>query len=228
VITELIARVEDAAKSSGQATYDAFVVAAQPIMLWVDYFGRSNSQDTPGLGLLDGVRSILAEVAACLVMGLSRPALTLMRSEIDLMLAWLYYSEHPREWRYVNATADGYKLKYKLLRTFEVIDPAFKRRFSVLKSVRSRSEEDPYRLLSAHIHLQNEAVLPSLQCLADVVDEATLPQVLELQSETSEYISDVCFSLYASEWVAISVDLTGPLKSRFKSPAQFQEFMRET
>jgi len=47
--------------------------------------------------LLDGAVSSLREVAACSGLGLVRPALLAMRTEIDLILSWLYFKDHSVE-----------------------------------------------------------------------------------------------------------------------------------
>jgi hypothetical protein len=210
--------------SHGQVNVDHFTASARVVLLWIDYFERTHEADATGL--LGALRGILAEVASCIACGLARPAMHLMRTEIDVMLAWIYYSEHPREWRNVNVSADGFKLKAELLKTFDAIEPAFKRRFSLLKAVKKRGEDDPYRLLSAHIHVQSAAVQPSLACLSDIVQPTVIVQVIKLQQEVSEYIGDVCFSMFAGDWVALPAELTKPLRLRFTTSAQYEEFCR--
>lgn len=201
-----------------------FGAAARPLVLWIDHFERAERGDCDVL--LSAFRSVIAEACACSVMGLARPALCLLRSQVDVALAWLYYREHPREWRNVNVSEGGYKLKKDILLTFEAIEPAFKRRFGILKQIKHRDVEDPYRLLSAHIHLQSEAVLPTMTSLADIVQPQLSEQVVGLQSEISEYVSDIFFAMYAGDWVALPGDLTAVLRSRMITAAQYHEFMR--
>jgi hypothetical protein len=224
MIETLADRIGRAISEDGPAAYDEFVKAAAPVLLWVDHFERSIPTNCGSL--LSGLRSVVAEACACTVMSLARPALGAMRSEVDVALAWVYYSEHPREWRNINASGEGYKLKTELLRVFEAIEPAFKRRFALLKSRRTRSEEDPYRLLSAHVHVQSESVLPSLSTLGDIVQPGLSEQLARMQGEVSEFVSDLFFSMYAGDWVALPTELTARLRERMASSAQYQEFIR--
>jgi hypothetical protein len=224
VISELEDRVMNALSTFGEDTLASFTGAAQPLVLWIDHFERSGSGCEV---LLSALRGVIAEACACATMSLVRPALSLLRSEIDVALAWLYYSEHPREWRVTNASDSGFKLKKELLQVFETIDPCFKRRFGLLKQVMKRKIDDPYRLLSAHVHLQSEVVLPTMTSLADIVQPGLTTQVVELQSEVTEYISDLFFAMYAGDWVALPTELTTTLQERMQTPSQYGEFMRE-
>jgi len=224
LINELGRRLQASLRTSGASTEADFLAAAKPIVLWADFLERAEIGACPMV--LHALRSVIAEACACAAMGLARPTLTVLRAEIDVALVWIYYSEHPREWRNINVSSDGFKLKSELLRTFEGIEPAFKRRFSILKLQKTRTEDDPYRLLSAHVHLQNESVFPSMSCLADVVQPQLNVQIVALQAEVSEYINDLFFSMYAGDWVALPAELTLPLRARMATPAQYAEFIR--
>lgn len=190
---------------------------------WVPYLNKSKSGIADDL--LDGAVSSLREVAACSGLGLVRPALLAMRTQIDLILSWLYFKDHRVEWESVNATGDGFKLKKEILEYLGRYYPSFGRRFGILKGIITRGEIDPYRLLSAHIHSQSSNTLPLVDDLKDVVgDVAVVNELPILAREVDEYLSDILFSAFGDGWTQIPTTLTDSLKSRFKTKEQRKEF----
>jgi hypothetical protein len=151
--------------------------------------------------LITAVGCSIREVAGALSLGLLRPALFALRGQVDLLLAWLYFKDHSVEWDHVNLTADGFKLKKELLQYIEAHCQRFGTRFGVLKDNATRSEVDPYRLLSAHIHAQSEPVLPGVINLKDMVrSESSCRDGVRAVHEVAEYLNDILLAIYVSEW----------------------------
>ena len=104
-------------------------------------------------------------------------------------------------------------------------DERFGARFGLLKQVASRKLEDPYRVLSAHIHGQSEIVLPRIFSPIDIVASAKAQdELLQLQTEVAEYINDLFMSMYADQWTSLPNALSTPLLLRFKTPEQRATF----
>lgn len=165
--------------------------------------------------LLDSASSSIRETASCLALGLVRPALVSLRTQIDLVLAWLYFKDHPVEWRTVNAFGEGFKLKREVLEYIAENYKGFSTRWSILKEVAQRKTEDPYRLLSAHIHAQSVPALPTAIVLADVVNtENTCNQCSVLSGEVCEYLSDLLVGIYAPTWTALPLAVRTNVESR--------------
>ena len=223
-VTELQARVASFAQGDGPALCKAIENQSQLIVSWLGYlhnYHLTNSADS----LLSAVSSSIRETAACLSLGLIRPALFSLRSEIDLLLAWLFFKDHPIEWRLVNQTGDGFWLKKDILDYLSAHFSGSRQRLALLKQIRKRKEEEPYRLLSAHIHGQSEAVLPALVDLKDSVGSSMeVNEAASVCFEVSEYLSDVLFSVYALEWDALPADVKSDVVSRFVSDNQKKEF----
>ena len=175
--------------------------------------------------LLDAVASSIRETAACVALGLVRPALFSMRTQIDLVLAWLYFKDHPIEWRLVNHTGDGFKLKKELLDYLTNTVDGFGARHGILRQISTRKEVDTYRLLSAHIHGQSTPVLPVMEDLSDVVHSQGLcKEVADLVRELAEYVGDVLYAVYAPEFSALPASIVCAANSRFVSPKQRKDF----
>ena len=194
--------------------------ASKLVMLWLEYLRTSHATGTADC-LIDGTASAVREVVACVALGLVRPALNSLRLQIDLSLAWLYFKDHPVEWRRVQETGNGFKLKTELLKYLGDSITRYSTRFGLLRDGKTRTLDDPYRLLSAHIHGQSESVIPQMQRPKDIVaTPKAQDEALKLQCECSEYINDIFWSVFADRWASIPEELRTTLESRFKTPDQ--------
>ena len=129
------------------------------------------------------------------------------------------------EWRRVQETGEGYKLKTDLLKYLNESVPRYGARFGILKDCKTRKLEDPYRLLSAHIHGQSEFALPQVNKPKDIVaSHKAQNEAILLQKECAEFLNDVFWSIYVDRWAGIPVDLKKILEKRFKSPEQRTSF----
>ena len=142
-----------------------------------------------------------------------------------MSLAWLYFKDHPVEWQRVQDTGDGFKLKSDILKYLSETVEKYKTRFGLLRDCTTRTVEDPFRLLSAHMHGQSELILPEVQELKDIVATTqTQDDAVKLQAECGEFINDVFWSVFADRWASVPTDLRTRLDARFKSPAQRATF----
>jgi len=142
-----------------------------------------------------------------------------------MSLAWLYFKDHSVEWQRVQDTGDGFKMKTELLKYLGDSYARFSSRFGLLRDCKTRQLEDPFRLLSAHIHGQSELALPCVQLPEDIVaTRETQLEAIELQRECAEFITDVFWSVFANRWAALPRDLKTTLDQRFKSGEQRAAF----
>lgn len=208
-VSDLVAAVTKAANAEGANLCLTLNKASKLFQLWLSYLEAHKTKH--GDFLLDASTCALKETAAFLSLGLARGAMTSMRLQIDLMLGWLYFKDHPIELKSVEITGDGFKLKKELLQYLE-IHPKFKTRNGLMLQCRTRKIDDPYRLLSAHIHGQSELVVPKAEHLAEAVfSKQICDQCVDLQFECSEYTSDLLLSLYGDSWAALPPQLAKEL-----------------
>lgn len=190
---------------------------AQALLEWLDYLRQSEATKVADV-LLDGTQGAIVETMGCLVLGLVRPALSSLRSEIDMMLAWLYFKDHEVEWNYLRDTGQGFQTKAQVLSYLDRYWPRFKTRLSLLAQQRIREEEDPYRLLSAHIHGQTDFTMPKVGPLAGLVEDARRSEdCVMLQRDVTEYIGDVLVALYGDKWTALPNSVTKGLEQRLNA-----------
>ena len=188
--------------------------AARLVVGWLGYLREAQSQATAA-ELLDGFHAALIEAAGCLAMGLVRPAVFAMRAQVDMLLAWLYFRDHRVEWEHVELTGERYQLASDVLKYLRTYDTRFQARLRLLRGHRTRGEEDPYRLLSAHVHGQNSATIPPLVRIPELVQPmARCLECVTLQGEISEYLSDVLAAHFAAQWQDLPKSVTESIAGR--------------
>ncbi|WP_433925606.1 hypothetical protein [Stenotrophomonas nematodicola] len=199
-------------------------IAAHSEILWLQHLSSTRLTGTADC-LLSGALSAIREGTACVALGLVRPALASLRLQVDLSLGWLYFKDHPVEWERVQKTGDGFKLKTELFKYLGEVNDGFGTRFALLRECKTRTQDDPYRLLSSHIHAQSEATVPEVAKPSDVVAAHNIQDdYIKLQFECSEFISDIMWSVYASRWASAPLELVAEVKCRFKTPGQIKTF----
>jgi hypothetical protein len=220
--------LRSAAALFSQAHAEAITVQVEEksalLIHWLQYlssFHRTEVADD----LLNAATCSVREVAGLLSLGLARPALFSLRGQIDLLLAWLYFKDHSVEWSHVNETAEGFRLRKELLQYLDQYVPKFAMRIGSLREIKTRTESDPYRLLSAHIHAQSAVVLPVVSDLKDLVrNKNVCLECTQACFEVSEYMNDILLCLYLTDWAALPGPVQSALELRFKSADQRQVF----
>lgn len=184
---------------------------------WLGYLRDSQSTDTAN-ELLDGFHASLIEAAGCLAMGLIRPAIFAMRTQVDILFAWLFFKDHPVEWQHLESTGDKYRLVSEVIRYLRTYNRRFQDRFSLLRRHRTGGYEDPYRLLSAHVHAQNTATVPPLVEIHQLVQEKDrCLDCIQLQLEISEYLSDILTACFARQWIDLPESVTTSINCRLRA-----------
>ena len=195
ISSRLAAKGEVLAKS----TYESAALS----LAWLEYL-RTYEMTGHCDSHLDGWRAAIVETLGCIAMGLVRPGIFALRTQIDLALAWLYFKDHPVEWARVEERGEGFMLKSDVIAYLESFLSNYRGRYSALLSGKSRKEGEPYRLLSAHVHAQSSLVVPTVTGLLTMVQEIKRCQeAIQLQFEVSEYLSDVFLAFFGTKWSAL-------------------------
>ncbi len=147
--------------------------------------------------------------------------------QIDLTISWLYFKDHPVEWELIQQTGENFKLKKELLQYLKDWHPKFGARIGTLNQIKRRKLGDPYRLLSAHMHGQNELSIPNVKSPTDAfATPEILAEVPLIQAECCEYLSDILWALFGDHRRALPQELIKDLDGRFLTRAQKAEFFK--
>ena len=206
--------IADHMDSRGVDLCEGVTESAIGLLNWLAYLRRSQVTTIADV-LLDGVQGAVVETVGCVVVGLTRPALCSLRSEIDMALGWIYFKNHLVEWDHLRATGRGFLSKGEIQKYLTEHYPKYKTRYSLLEQAMRRREADPYRVLSAHIHGQTDLTVPSVGPLVDLVGNGRrCEEVIELQRDVAEYIGDILLSVFADRWASLPDGVKEPLGER--------------
>lgn len=213
----LLAALTQRLTMDGAAVAFKIYEASDELFEWLDYLGTSEATGQCD-NFLDGLRASIVEVVGCGAAGLIRPAIFSMRAQVDIVFSWLYFKDHPVEWAKVECTGEGFFLKRDVLDYLKQYVPRYECRFAQLLSKRSRTEADPYKLLSAHVHGQGVSVLPTHGKLETLIGPLTKSfELATLQAEITEYISDVLLSCFGHKWASLPQKISNGARLRLGS-----------
>ena len=201
-LEQLVKAVAEFETDFGHAQVDQMVQAAQDLTEWLQYF-RTTSSGTAS-ELLDGIQSSMLEAIAYSAMGLARASLAAIRQEIELVLAFTFFRDHPVEWRRVRDTGDGFKLPTEIRKYHSEQSQDLATRLDLIDKLCPLSMGKLYRILSAHVHGQSPHTIPRAAELPSMVkDDVTMQSVAEMQRAVSEALSFYLVAVYAKEWTEL-------------------------
>lgn len=190
-------------EAHGEEAAKEIIAQAEILLEWIGYL---NAHKKTGVAdhLLSGIRSLVLESIAATSAGLYRSAILSMRGQIDLALAWVYFKDHPVEWDLVKSTNDGFKLKKEIFEYLFFYSPSFKERWRILSNFTVREVEDPFRILSAHIHGMGESAIPTVANFSDIVGSKDISKdCVKLQINVFSYMSDIFLAQFGQDWIAL-------------------------
>ncbi|MNQ68092.1 hypothetical protein D3C85_826370 [compost metagenome] len=174
--------------------------SASTHVVWLHHI-KANLSTGVADRLIDSSISSLKEVGGCLSLGLVRPALFAMRTELELALSWVFFNDHPVEWSHIEKYPEDYPLRATNIKYMKAYNSRYDSRMSLLEKAKIRPVSDPYGLLSAYVHGTSAHAAPATSDLCDIVmSKNSLDDCVKLQASVSEYISDVFASWFADTW----------------------------
>src|SRR4051794_29547794 len=96
-LREMLEAAEVHGESGGLARGQTALQEADDLRLWIHYF-ETHHPCLCARELLSGARAAILETVVYITIGFGRGAINSMRLQIDLLLGFTYFCEHPREW----------------------------------------------------------------------------------------------------------------------------------
>lgn len=166
--------------------------------------------------LLKGCYGSAVEAVALLSFGLVRPAVLSLRSHYELSLMFLFYKDHPVEWRNVQAYRDKPKLPGEIKKYLQNNFENYEARWKSLSKVKERKHEDCYEILSGVAHgtaINSVSTATTPEELIEPQD--VVSQTVELFLSVGESLSDINLSCTEVSWVSLSEELQSALSKRY-------------
>lgn len=220
---DLVASVTQAVGAGGATRVSDLIEAQKLVYLWLDHYSSSQGAKA-ARELLDGTRAACIEAAAYQALGLGRAVVAGIRTQVDLLLSYTYFRDHPAEWKRLCETGEGFMLRGEIERYHRDFDPGFGARLGMLDSLGVEKLSDLYRIMSAHVHAQSNLTMPSASHLVEVVSPAPfLLTIPDLQRRVAAALSRYLVTIDARLWVDLPrsavqgvADLFGKAEARQK------------
>ena len=223
--TQLRQAVEAYSISAGDDVVTDFQTASKLVTAWLDYFVNSVSKGTCD-DIILACRAALIEAAGCLSLGLVRPAIFAIRLQYELFLAWPYFNDHTVEWKSWQEGRSEFPLRAENVKYLKKHSPRMEVRLAILQKNSDYSQEDPYSVLSKVVHGSSYETMPDFEHFAAIsMGQLEIDRCIELQTQSSQYLSDVAASWLTDRWHDIPVLVKQELAQRLPAPA-LVEFCR--
>jgi hypothetical protein len=198
-----ILAIEKHFSGHGKANIKGAEATVEELLLWIQYL-RLRHESEYAKELLDGAVASVIEAVAYIAMGLGRASITAIRAQIDLLLSFTYFRDHPTEWERVKRTGDGFMLRSAVAEYHKASLPGFESRLATLEKTSSYTVSSLYRILSAHMHGQTSLTIPKTNSLAEVVTNPPfMASIVDIQRETSVALSNYLLAVHTHEWPSL-------------------------
>lgn len=210
---ELLEALEKASKIIVPSVGEDISKVGVDILSWVRYL-RSVHLKREAIELLNGTESALIEACAYCCLGLGRAAIAAIRTQMDLLLCYTYFRDHPVEWKKLKRTGEGYRSFSEILKYHVEIDSNFSKRLEMVNQVIKPSAKELYNKMSAHIHAQSTFTIPTFDKMDDLVlSQAQIESVIDLQRKTSIALSALLLAIYGNNWADLPPEFYQPMRS---------------
>lgn len=211
---ELIAAI-DAQLSDSSVVAEKCKVELQLSLCWTSRF-LANGTGNHCAVLVQGSYGSAVEAISLIALGLLRPAILSLRSYYELSLQFLYYKDHPVEWRNVTSyrsqpTLPGVNKKYLKDNYCD-----FEFRIKELTKKKSRELDDCYDVLSGVAHGTALNSISQASSPKELLENCeTLEQSESVFRSASEYLSDVHVASFEGNWLSLPEEVRTNLTNRF-------------
>lgn len=203
----ILSKLQGFITSDGVALLEQGLSDTKELLLWIHYF-RSHHGSKGATELLDGCQAAALEAVTYIGLGLSRAAISAIRLEIDLLLAFSFFCDHPKEWLRLQNTGDGFKLRSDIYNYHKEVDKEFGQRLTMIDHAQKKSLEQVYRHLSSYIHGQSPLTTPKSITVSDMVGTpAFAASVLVVQKETTVCLSNYLLAVHARDWSELPTEI---------------------
>src|SRR4029077_6674651 len=212
------ARVAVNLKTFGDAL-SAFMESVPLSRSWIEY-SWPISIDNPARPLLAGAKIALLESGTSWGMGSNRGAAASLPNNIENSIAWLYYKDHPVEYRVMAEREDDLQLPKAVKNYLQKIDRGYERAYSVMAATARRPAEYFYTNISQYVHAHPAFADLGNDIAVIAISQPRDKKFLEICAGADEFVSDVYVTFYRHNWESIAQPVRDNLKSRLGSKLQ--------
>lgn len=206
----------DSRMSVNSSYANACLTNLRPSLVWTAKQMDTELSAPYGI-LLKGCYGAAVEAVALIAFALVRPAMASLRSHYEMNLQYLYYKDHPVEWRNVREFRSQPHLPGTVNRYMRSCFPKFEMRFKTLSQRRERSIEDSYQVLSGIAHGGAIESISSATKPEDLLEsEAVVCRSISIFRDVGEHLSDIYVSGFEYNWLSLPDIIKKQLEQRFE------------
>jgi hypothetical protein len=180
------------------------------------------AEGNPARNLLAGAKVTFLEAGSAWAIGSNRGAASSIRAYIENAFAWLYYKDHPVEFRAVLARQLDLILPKSVQSYIKSVDNGFDKAYAMIARKRTRSNEYFYTDVSQFVHAHPAFASPSINIEETAVSVPRDASFITLANMADEFISDNFLACYRASWGDIPSPVQENASSRLGSVlAQF-------
>ena len=187
----------------------------RPSLLWTANQMNMSSSSSCNL-LLQGCYGSAVEAVSLVSFGLIRPAVLSLRSYYELSLQYMYYKDHPIEWRSVKQFRSQPDMPGVIVKYLRDNLPKFERRIAKLTKVKNRTIDDCYKVLSGVAH---GTAIHSISSATEPVElmesEIVISQTVTVFHDVGEHLCDIYVASFESNWLSLPETTRNNLEIRF-------------
>jgi hypothetical protein len=158
------------------------------------------SDDNPARTLIVGAKVALLETGTAWAVGSNRGAASSLRAYIENAFAWLYYKDHPVEFRAVLDRNIDMHLPKAVQNYIKTMDKGWEKAYSFLNKKSKRSNEYFYTDVSQFVHAHPAFASYVLSIEEIAVSVPRDSSFITLSGMVDEFISDNYLSFYRASW----------------------------
>ena len=166
--------------------------------------------------LLDGAYGTAVEALSLLSLGLVRPAVLSLRSFYEINMMYIYYRDHPVEWKAVTEYRSQAKLPGEIKKYILQMYPEAGSRSNELQKNKNRKYDDCYEILSAVAHSRALNSIVVANKPDEIISDAdTIKQSKEVFLSTAETVFDIYLMVFEGGWLALPNEVQAEVQNRF-------------
>src|SRR6185437_8495032 len=180
---------------------------------WIEY-SWTISVDNPARPLLVGAKIALLESAASWGIGSNRGAAASLRTFIENSIAWLYYKDHPVEYRVMAERDDDLLLPKAVKNYLHRANKGYERAWPVLAAAAKRPSEYFYSDISQYVHAHPAFTNFGADIAAIAISQPRDGKFLNICANADEFLSDIYVVFYRHNWESIAQPVRENLSTR--------------
>ncbi|UKV14854.1 hypothetical protein L6172_00785 [Thalassospiraceae bacterium SW-3-3] len=184
-------------------------------LVWISEH-KKNHPDIHCVTLLDGAYGTAVEALSLLSLGLVRPAVLSLRSFYEINLMYLYYRDHPVEWKAVSEYRLQAKLPGEIKKYIHQMYSEAGSRSSELLKNKHRKYDDCYEVLSAVAHSRAlNSILTANNPKEIIASHESIKQCNDVFLAVAEAVFDMHLLVFDGGWLALPKEVQAEIQKRF-------------